>query len=180
MHLLICVSGGIAAYKACEIVSLACRAGHEVRVAMTVNATRFVTPLTFQALSGEPVLSDLFSPASGGGIDHITWAKWAEVAVIAPATANLLGKLAHGLADDALTSILMALPAATPVVIAPAMNTQMWLNPILQRNVAALRGEPRFHLVEPVSKRLACGDEGPGGMAAPADVLAAAHALVAG
>ena len=177
MHLLLCVTGGIAAYKACELVSLARHGDHAVRVAMTANATRFVTPVTFQALSGEPVLLDLFEPSSEGGIDHISWARWTDVAVVAPATANLLGKLAHGLADDAVTTLLTALPWATPIVLAPAMNTEMWRNPVVQRNVTLLGEYGRFHVVDPVSKRLACGDEGPGAMAAPVDVLAAALRL---
>jgi len=174
MNLLLCVTGGIAAYKACELVSLARKAGGSVRVAMTVNATRFVTPLSFQALSGGPVLVDLFEPAGAEGIDHIPWSRWAEVAIVAPATANLLGKLAAGLADDAVTTLLTALPATTPVVLAPAMNTQMWLNPVVQRNLATLLALGRFHCVGPVSGRLACGDEGLGAMAGPAEVLSAA------
>ena len=177
MNILLGVSGGIAAYKACELTSLAIKAGHSVRVCMTPNATRFVGPLTFEALSGNPVLLDTFAgapiPGSTSAIDHISWAKWAQVAVVAPCSANLLGKLACGLADDALTTVLMALPAAVPVVLAPAMNTEMWNHPVVRRNLGWLRDLERYRFVDPVSKRLACGDVGPGGLADPAELLAA-------
>jgi phosphopantothenoylcysteine decarboxylase / phosphopantothenate---cysteine ligase len=178
MHMLLAVSGGIAAYKACEVVSLAVKRDHQVRVVMTPNATRFVTPLTFRALSGHPVLVDTFQEQTGEGIDHVAWARWASVAVVAPATANLLGKLACGIADDAATTMLLALPREVPVVLAPAMNTAMWLNPVVERNLAWLADLGRFHVVEPVEKRLACGDVGVGAMADPTEVFARAEALV--
>ncbi len=180
MHLLLAVSGGIAAYKACEIASLAVRAGHRVRVVMTPNATRFVTPLTFRALSGHPVMDDTFREPPDEGIDHVAWARWASVAVVAPATANVLGKLACGIADDAATTMLLALPREVPVVLAPAMNTEMWRNPVVERNLGWLADLGRFHVVEPVEKRLACGDVGVGAMADPTDVLARAVALAGG
>jgi phosphopantothenoylcysteine decarboxylase/phosphopantothenate--cysteine ligase len=179
MNLLLCVTGGIAAYKSCELVSLARKAGWAVRVAMTPNATRFVSPITFQALSGAPIYLDVFQDSPSGDIDHIAWAQWADVTVAAPATANLIGKLACGIADDAVTTLLMAVPSATPVLLAPAMNTHMWLNPVTQRNMGWLADLGRFHVVGPVTKRLACGDEGPGGMADPEDVLQAARRLLA-
>lgn len=184
MNLLLGVTGGIAAYKACELVSLAVKAGHSVRVVMTPNATRFVGPLTFEALSGSPVLLDTFvgAPIAGSlsAIDHIDWAKWADVALVAPLSANTLGKLACGLADDALSTVLMAIPARTPVVLAPAMNTAMWDHPVVRRNLRWIAELQRYQLVDPVSKRLACGDVGPGGLADPADLLAAAEAARAG
>ncbi len=177
MNILLCVTGGIAAYKACELVSQARKAACEVRVVMTANATRFVDPVTFQALSGHHVYTDVFAESPSGEIDHIAWAQWADVAIVAPATANILGKLAVGLADDAVSTILMAVPDGIPVVIAPAMNTHMWLHPVVQRNIGWLAQLGRYHLVDPVSKRLACGDEGPGAMADPRDVLARATEL---
>lgn len=184
MNLLLGVTGGIAAYKACELVSLAVKAGHSVRVVMTPNATRFVGPLTFEALSGSPVLLDTFAGAATPGalsaIDHIDWAKWADVALVAPLSANTLGKLACGLADDALSTVLMAIPTRTPVVLAPAMNTAMWDHPVVRRNLRWIAELQRYQLVDPVSKRLACGDVGPGGLADPADLLAAAEAARAG
>jgi phosphopantothenoylcysteine decarboxylase/phosphopantothenate--cysteine ligase len=171
MNLLLCVSGGIAAYRACELVSLAVKRGHAVRVAMTANATRFVGPTTFEALSGRPVLLDTFTDA----LAHIEVAKWADVAVVAPASANVLGKLACGLADDAVTTVLMALTRGRRVVLAPAMNTEMWFNPVVERNLRWLDDLGRYDLVAPTEKRLACGDVGPGGLAEPADILAAAE-----
>ncbi len=171
MNILLCVTGGIAAYKACDLVSLARKSGAEVRVAMTPNATRFVDPISFQALSGQAVITDVFQESASGDINHIAWAQWADVVVVAPATANVIGKLAAGLADDAVTTMIMAVPAGIPIIIAPAMNTHMWLNPVVQRNLGWLEDLGRYHRVEPVSKRLACGDEGPGGLADPAAIL---------
>jgi len=168
VKVLLGVTGGIAAYRACELVSLAVKSGHSVRVVMTANATRFVGPLSFEAMSGHPVLSDTFADA----LAHIEWAKWAEVAVVAPCSANVLAKLACGLADDALTTTLMALPRGRRVVVAPAMNTEMWLNPVTQRNLRWLDELGRYTIVAPTEKRLACGDVGPGGLAEPSDILA--------
>lgn len=169
MNLLIGVTGGIAAYKACNLCSLAIKAGHSVRVVMTQSATRFVGPVTFHGLTGHPVMLDSFSDAMA----HIDWAKWADVMCIAPLTANTLSKLAVGIADDALTTVCMALPAGRPVVIGPAMNTEMWNNPVIQRNMRWIADLERYVVVAPTVKRLACGDFGPGGLAEPSDLLAA-------
>jgi len=176
MRLLLGVSGSIAVYKACELCSLAIKAGHEVRVVMTRRATDFVGPMTFAGLTGQPVLTDRAEQA----MDHIQWAKWAEVAVVAPLTANLLSKLACGLCDDVLSTTLMALPAGRPVVLAPAMNTEMWNQPVIRRNLGWLEALGRYSVVAPSTKRLACGDVGPGGLAEPADILAACEAAVGG
>ncbi len=167
MRLLLGVSGGIAAYKACELVRLAVRQGAEVRVVMTANATRFVGPVTFEALTGHPVLLDTFQGGEGGTLDHIAWAKWASISAVAPLTANVMGKLACGLADDALTTVWMALPRGVPSLLAPAMNTEMWFHPVVQRNLEWLAGLGRYNLVEPVDKELACGDVGRGGLPDP-------------
>jgi phosphopantothenoylcysteine decarboxylase / phosphopantothenate---cysteine ligase len=169
MKLLLCVTGGIAAYKACELTSLAVKAGHEVRVLMSRRAKDFVGPLSFAGLSGHAVFSD----DSEQAMDHIELARWAEVACVAPLTAHTLGKLACGLCDDLLSTTLMALPARTPVVLGPAMNTQMWENPVVVRNLGWLQELGRYTIVAPVEKRLACGDVGPGGLADPAELLAA-------
>lgn len=169
MNILLGVTGGIAAYRACELVSLAVKAGHAVRVVQTANATRFVGPVTFEALSGRPVMLDTFADA----LAHIELAKWADVAAVAPASANVLGKLACGLADDALTTVLMALPRGRRCVLAPAMNTEMWLHPVVVRNLRWLDELGRYDVVAPTEKRLACGDVGPGGLAEPADILRA-------
>lgn len=175
MNLLIGVTGGIAAYKACELCSLAIKAGHRVRVMMTSSATHFVGPVTFGGLTGHEVLVDTFTDAMA----HIEWAKWADVICIAPLTANTLSKLALGLADDALTTVTMALPVGRPVVLGPAMNTEMWNNPVITRNRRWLDELERYITVEPAVKRLACGDYGPGGLAEPADLLAACEAAYA-
>lgn len=175
MNLLLGVSGGIAAYKACELVSLAVKRGHTVRVVMTANATRFVGPLSFEGLSGAPVHTDSFAD----GMAHIALAKWADVVCLAPTTANLLGKIAVGLADDALSTVVMAVPAGVPVVLGPAMNTEMWQHPVVVRNLSWIQDLGRYTVVAPVSKRLACGDVGPGGLADPADLLAACEQALA-
>lgn len=174
--LLLAVSGGIAAYKAADLCSAALKQGFEVRVVMSASATRFVGPATFEGLTGHSVMTDTFH---GEGMAHIDWPKWADVICVAPATANVLGKLACGLADDALSTVLMAARRGTPVVVAPAMNTEMWLNPVVQRNLRWLQELGRYTLVEPVDKRLACGDVGVGGLADTAVILAAIRDAVA-
>src|SRR6476619_6261045 len=130
MRVLLGVTGGIAAYKAADLTSQLVKRGDHVRVVMTAAATRFVGPVTFEALSGHPVMTDVFAsavdPHGASSIEHITWAKWAEVAVVAPMTASTLARLACGLADDALSTVWMALPADVPCLLAPAMNTAMW------------------------------------------------------
>jgi phosphopantothenoylcysteine decarboxylase/phosphopantothenate--cysteine ligase len=173
-RLLLGVCGGIAAYKAADLVSLAVKAGFEVRVVMTPNATRFVQPLTFEALSGHAVMTDALATGGGpGAIEHIAWARWADVAVVAPLTASTLARLAIGLADDALTTVWMALAEGVPCVVCPAMNTAMWEHPAVRRNLRWLDELGRYRVVAPTSKRLACGEVGPGGLADPADILAA-------
>lgn len=157
------VGGGIAAYKACELVRELGRAGAEVRVAMTESARQFVTPLTFQALSGHPVLTDYFDPAQEGNFGHLDLARWAEAYVVAPATADLLARLRAGMANDAVTTSLLAFRG--PVVLAPAMNVAMWDNPLTQENVAALLTHSRFSQVGPGAGLLACGDVGEGRLA---------------
>lgn len=179
MRLLLGVTGGIAAYKAADLASKAIKEGFVVRVVMTESATRFVSAMTFEALTGEPVTTTAWGtsapvPGDPGGtstIDHIRLAKWAELAVIAPLTANTLGKLACGLADDALTTTWTALPARVPSVLFPAMNTEMWLNPVVQRNLRWLEETGRHRIVQPIEKRLACGDVGVGGLPEVPDIL---------
>lgn len=180
-HVVIGISGGIAAYHACDLVTLLRERGIESRAALTPAATRFITPLTLASLTGHPVLVDDLAEADPS-IPHVTWARWADGVVVAPATADFLGRLAHGLASDSLTSLLLALAPERPVVLAPAMNTTMWENPLVQANVLLLRriqNGRRFRFVPPVEKRLACGEMGLGGLAAldaVADAVAAALA----
>jgi len=176
VNVLLGVCGGIAAYKACELVRRLREAGDEVSVVMTEAATRFVTPLTFATLSGHPVGGDLFD-AQDASIDHIRLARWADAIVIAPATAHTLARLAHGLADDLLSTLVLAAEPRVKVLVAPAMNTVMWEHPLVQRNVEILRATGRVQCVAPVSKTLACGETGVGGLADEATILAAIAAL---
>ncbi len=170
-HVVLGVSGGIAAYKSVEILRLLQRHGASVRVIMTRHATEFVHPRTFAVLSGHPVEVDQWSHPTGPGVDHVELARWADLLVVAPATANLLGKLAGGIADDALTTY--ALAHRGEILLAPAMNTFMWRNPAVRESLAVLRSRG-VHVVEPASGELACGDEGEGRLAPPEEIVDAA------
>ena len=164
------LSGGIACYKACEAVRLLVGRNARVQVVMTAGAQQFVTPLTLQALSRTPVATDTFSLTQESEIGHIRLADTADVLVVAPATADVSGKMAAGIADDLLTTVLLATRA--PVVVAPAMNVHMWEHPATQANLTTLR-ERGVHVVEPGTGALACGYEGPGRLADPADIVEA-------
>jgi len=169
------VCGGIAAYKTCELVRRLRDGSHEVQVVMTEAATRFVTPLTFEVLSGRPVATSLFATGDPS-IEHIRLARWPDVIAIAPATAHTLGRIAGGLADDLLSTVVMASRADVPVVIAPAMNTAMWENPLVRRNLALLEqvdGGRRYRFVQPAEKTLACGETGIGALAEESRILSA-------
>jgi phosphopantothenoylcysteine decarboxylase/phosphopantothenate--cysteine ligase len=169
------VGGGIAAYKACDLARLFVKRGARVRVAMTPAATRFVGPLTFQALTGAPVLVDLLDPEADRTYGHLALARAADLLVVAPATADLLARLRAGMADDAVTTTALACEA--PLLLAPAMNTRMWQNPAVQDNVRALarRG---WAVVGPGSGALADGDVGEGRLAEPDEIAAAAARLL--
>ena len=168
VNIVLGVSGGIACYKACEIVSRLKKLGAGIDVIMTKNATEFVQPLTFESLSSRPVTVDMFAPKEKFEVEHISLAKKADLCVIAPTTANVLAKLAEGMADDMLTTTVLAMKC--PIVVAPAMNTNMYENPITQQNINALK-KRGFIFVDPVSGRLACGDTGVGKMAEPVDIV---------
>ncbi len=162
------VTGSIAAYKAVDILRRLTDQGAEVRVVMTKNATRFISPLTFEALSGKPVLCDEFQDWEKDSIGHIDVAANQDLALIAPATANVIGKVAAGIADDALTTTLMAVEC--PVVMAPAMNDRMYRNPVLQKNIQFLK-EQGVRFIEPETGPLACGTAGQGRLADPASII---------
>ena len=162
------VSGGIAAYKSAEIVRALKRLGFDVHVLMTENAQRFIAPLTLQTLSGHHVLSDPWDLTHGADIQHIALARGLDAFVIAPATADVLAKLAHGLADDAVSTFHLAVTA--PVVVAPAMNVWMWEHPATRDNIATLRRRG-VQVVEPGTGELACGEEGIGRMAEPLEIV---------
>ena len=174
-RILLGVSGGIAAYKSVSLLRLLQKAGAEVRVVMTQAAQKFVQPLTFEALSHHRVYTDLF-PASGDpDVVHVQLGKWADVILIAPATADFIGKLAHGLADDLLTCVLLATEA--PVLIAPAMESQMWKHRAVQRNVRILR-ERGCEMVAPGEGPLASGAQGIGRVAEPEEIAEAVNAMM--
>ncbi|AVX20315.1 phosphopantothenoylcysteine decarboxylase / phosphopantothenate--cysteine ligase [Carboxydocella sporoproducens DSM 16521] len=170
-RIIVGITGGIAAYKAADLVSQLVKAGAEVRVIMTPSAQKFITPLTLQTLSRQPVGLDMFAEPKAWEVQHIAWADWAQLVIVAPATANTIGKLAHGLADNLLTAVLMATRA--PILLAPAMNVHMWENPLVQANLEKLQAVG-VRIVEPESGRLACGYEGKGRMAAVNTILEAA------
>lgn len=173
-RILLGVTGGIAAYKSAELVRLLKKSGHEVRVVMTRGAEAFITPLTFQALSGEPVRTSLLDPDAEAGMGHIELAKWADLIVVAPASADFMARLANGMADDLLTTLCCASQA--PIALAPAMNQAMWSNHRTRRNTALLEADPQVRLWGPDQGSQACGDVGPGRMLEPAGL----YELIAG
>lgn len=162
------VSGGIAVYKTLDVISRLRKLGVNVNVIMTASAAEFVTPLSFQSLSQNYVVCDMFEDPKTWDVEHISLAKRADVFLIAPATANVIGKMANGIADDMLTTTIMATKAK--VLIAPAMNTNMYENPIVQKNINILK-ELGYNFVDPESGRLACGDTGKGKLAAPETIV---------
>jgi phosphopantothenoylcysteine decarboxylase/phosphopantothenate--cysteine ligase len=176
-RILIGIGGGIAAYKICEVVSTLAKAGAEVRVILTAGAQQFVTPLTFATLSRHPAYTDdrFWQPTHDRPL-HIELGEWAEVFLIAPLTANTLGKLAYGLADNLLTNTIMA--SVCPVLLAPAMNTDMWEQQSVQRNWRLVQSDDRYHVLAPGSGRLACDRVGTGRLAEPPEILAHLESLL--
>lgn len=170
------VAGGIAAYKAAEIAGTLVKQGVEVRVIMTRAAQEFITPLTLQTITSHEVASDMFTPRSGG-VAHIEAARWGEAFLIAPATANIIGKMAAGIGDDLLSTIVLAFDR--PVLVCPAMNVTMYKNPVVQRNIQALSALG-YYFIEPGSGRLACGEEGPGRLAPTAEIVARLESILGG
>lgn len=175
-RILLGVSGGIAVYKAVEVLRRLMDLGAEVRVVMTRNAARFVTPLTFSALSGRPVLTDEFDRSEWGPMGHITVTDGLDLALVVPATANIIGKTNAGIADDALSTALLA--AGSPVIMAPAMNSRMFCSAVVQRNIDGLKSVG-VRFVDPESGVLACGVTGPGRLASIERILQAVNAVLA-
>ena len=173
-RILLMVTGGIAAYKSCFLARLLSQAGFSVKVAMTEAATRFVTPMTFQVLTGHPVATDLWGERQSDALDHVEYARWADLVVIAPATADIMAKAAHGIADEIVSTMLLAFPG--PVLMAPAMNDNMWRHPasLGNREILAARG---VHFVGPGSGWLACGTVDEGRMSEPEEILTAVRGL---
>lgn len=180
----VALSGGIACYKVATLVSRLAQRGASVRVLMTESACRFVTPLTFQALSGQAVLTSIWEKDDHPESQHVGVARWCDVMVIAPASAAMLAKLAHGLTDDVVSLVACALPRrhggelATPLLVAPAMNADMWASPIVARNVATVRDLLGATLVGPKEGWQACRTSGPGRMAEPEQILEAVAAAI--
>ena len=165
MRVIIGITGGIAAYKAAELVRLFRKAGHEVQCVATSHALEFVTPLTLETLSGRRLYSDLFAPANDHTTEHVSLKDWGDIMIVAPATANIIGKMASGIGDDALSTLLLAF-SGKPVYVCPAMNTQMMENEAVRRNLETLKSWG-IHIIEPTEGELACGAVGKGRMEEP-------------
>ena len=169
MNIIVGITGGIAAYKVPELVRLLVKAGHEVRCAATEHALEFVTRVTLETVSGHPLYSDLFAN-NEHSTQHISLKDWGDLLIVAPATANIIGKVANGIADDALSTLLLAF-SQKPVIMAPAMNSLMWAHPAVQRNIETLRGWG-IRMVGPEKGELACGTDGIGRMSEPEAIVA--------
>lgn len=176
MTIVLGITGSIAAYKAADLASQLSKLGHEVHCVMTQAATEFITPLTLQVISRQPVLISLEDEKNSWKPSHIELADNADLFLVAPASADILGQLANGISPDPLSSIYLALPRETPSLIAPAMNGKMWNHPATQRNLAQLK-EDGVQFVEPAEGDLACGYQGTGRLADIGDILAAVEKL---
>ncbi|MGI6037886.1 MAG: bifunctional phosphopantothenoylcysteine decarboxylase/phosphopantothenate--cysteine ligase CoaBC [Limnochordia bacterium] len=170
------ITGGIAAYKGADLASRLIKLGAQVQVIMTRSATEFIGPATLREITGHHVITDMFEPPRQMNVQHISLARWAHIFIIAPATANIIGKFANGIADDMLSTTLLATEA--PILIAPAMNSRMYNNPIVQGNIRRLK-ELGCHFVGPAAGYLACGEEGIGRMVEPAEIIERAQGILA-
>lgn len=170
MNIVLGVTGSIAAYKAADIISRLKKQGHEVDVILTESGSRIITPITLQTLSKNKVYMDMFEEITPKEVKHISLAEKADLMLIAPATANIIGKIANGIADDFLSTVVMAAANTTPVYIAPAMNTNMYENPIVQANIEKLRSYG-YRFIEPKESLLACGTVGKGALADVDDII---------
>lgn len=174
-NILVAVTGGIAAYKVCDVVSRLVQRGAAVTVAMTRAAQQFVGITTFEALTGRAVLTEIFEGGDSGDVQHIALTQFADVMLVAPATANMIAKMTVGLADDLVSTLIIS--ADSPVIMVPAMNSRMWSNPIVQRNIKQLT-EFGYRMIEPGEGWLACRTVGPGRMAEPAEIVESLAALL--
>jgi len=173
----VAVSGGIACYKTAALVSHLVKAGSKLRVLMTQAATHFITPLTFQSLSGKPVLTSIWEAHDHQDSQHIGVARWCDLLIIAPATADIIAKLANGICEDVVCLVACALPRNTPVLLAPSMNAQMWANAVTQHNIATVQQVLKYHTVGPEEGWQACRTTGAGRMSEPDAIVEAAAAL---
>lgn len=175
-NIILGITGSIAAYKAADIANSLAKYGHSVHTVMTASATKFITPLTMQTLTKNRVYCDMFEAYVPSEVEHISLAQRADLFLVAPATANFIAKAAAGIADDMLTTVLLAV-RNVPIVVAPAMNTAMYENPITQRNIQTLSALG-FHFIEPREARLACGDLGKGALAEVDGIVSKVRALL--
>lgn len=165
------ISGGIAVYKVCSLVNYLKKEGAEVRIIMTEAATKFVTPLTFQTLTKNPVYTEMFKVIDKKSVEHISLADWADMIIVVPATANTISKISLGIADNLLTTVLLAFPKNENVVLVPSMNTVMWDSPILQNNLKNIRKYNKYSIIEPESGLLACERKGKGKIPSNKDII---------
>ncbi len=163
--ILIGISSGIAIYKICSLIRLFIRNESQVKVVMTENATKLISPIVFESLSQSPVYISMFNPISSDKIEHIYLANWADIFILAPATANTIGKIANGIADNLLTTVILALPEKTPLIIAPAMDENMWKNVFFQENLKKIKKRKNCYIIKPKKGLLASGKIGIGRMA---------------
>jgi phosphopantothenoylcysteine decarboxylase/phosphopantothenate--cysteine ligase len=166
-NILVAVSAGISSYKTCELVRMLVKKSFSVKVVMTEAATKFVSPLVFQTLSNNPVYLDMFTLIKEEGIKHIELTEWANLCVVAPLTANTLSKIANGICDNLLTTVICAMPESKKIILAPAMNENMWKNKVIQQNVAKLNKISNYLIMAPQTGELACGAYGEGRMPEP-------------
>jgi phosphopantothenoylcysteine decarboxylase / phosphopantothenate---cysteine ligase len=169
----------VAIYKACDLASKLTQAGHEVRAVLTTRAAKLVSPQLFEAVTGQPASVDEFAPERHGSMEHIDLSSWAELLLVAPCSAGLLARLALGLADELVGTVALALPAATPRLIAPAMNPNMLAAPAIRRHLETLRGDG-WKVIEPGEGHMACGVAGKGRLPEPAELLRAVETALAG
>lgn len=177
LNILLGVTGGIAAFKAVDLAGKLTAAGAKVNCVLTANACELIGPKSFEAMTGRAVFTRLWSAPSDYKISHIALAEQADIVVVAPATANIIAKLAHGICDDLLSTTLCAC-WSKPLLIAPAMNSNMWTNPAVQKNIESLK-RMKYEIIGPETGRLACGSEGPGRMSEPADIIGAIERIAA-
>lgn len=170
-NILLGVCAGISSYKTCQLVRLLVKDGFTVKVIMTISATKFVTPLVFENLSGNKVYVEMFEPITKEKIEHIDLANWSSICVIAPVTANTLSKISLGICDNLLTTVICALPETTKVLFSPAMNENMWNNFIIKENISKLQKRENYIIIPPGQGELACGAYGQGRMAEPEDIF---------
>lgn len=164
-NILLGVTAGAAVYKSCSLVRMFVKAGFKVKTVMTPNSVKLISPVLFESLSQDKAYTDMFSPDREYSLKHISLSKWADTVLIAPASANTIGKLANGICDNLLTTLILALPDSVPVFIAPAMNTNMWKSPLVRVNIDKLSSLPNYKVILPEKGMLASGDEGEGALA---------------